>query len=159
MSIVRLLRIHFSPAIRTELFSRFYISGSVWIFQLAWSTFLPVVSGNEGLLYPHFCYFSFQKEFKWNKTVFGIGVLGLGLVFFWGVGFIWWFFFWLWSCCLVGWGFFMYMLEISAKKISLFKTWVIHCVPDPSVPTLTISELNCTACPPHADSILSQLTT
>lgn len=55
--------------------------------------------------------------------------------------------------------FFMYMLEISAKKISLFKTWVIHCVSDPSVPTLAIPELNCTACPPHADSILSQLTT
>lgn len=51
MILVRLfLFIHFSQAIRAELFSTSYISRSVWIFQLAWSIFLPVVGNDEGLL-------------------------------------------------------------------------------------------------------------
>lgn len=101
---------------------------------------------------PHFCYFSFQEEFKRNKTVFGIGVLVWVLFYF----------FFLVVELLFSWlvGVFLCTCwKFLQKTKSIFKTWAIHCVPDPSVLTLAIPELNCTACPPHADSILLQLTT
>lgn len=91
MLIVKLLFIPFSPAIRTELFSRFYINGSVWILQLPWSTFLPVVSGNESLFYSTLLQSFFPRGIQTKQNCIWNWCVGLGD------------FFWLWDfCCLVG---------------------------------------------------------
>lgn len=144
MILVRLfLFIHFSQAIRAELFSRSYISGSVWNFQLAWSIFLPVVGNNEGLLYSTFLLFFFPWGIKTNQNY-------ICSRFF--------FFFFLLP------GTFCQTRSLSKQTID----YVVHS----SVLTLAITELNftviekkyiCTylltlACPPHAYSVFSQLT-